>query len=46
MNLQERKFTDFNYVESRNWFMAEAIHALLRWNLNNGGPRAEGKGPR
>ena len=23
-NLQERKFTDFYYVESQNWFMAEA----------------------
>ena len=25
-NLQERKFTDFYYVESQNWFMAEAGH--------------------
>jgi hypothetical protein len=24
-NLQERKFTDFNQVESLNWFMAEAM---------------------
>ena len=25
-NLQERKFTDFYYVESQNWFMAEGSH--------------------
>ena len=25
-NLQERKFTDFYYVESQNWFMAEGGH--------------------
>ena len=27
-NLQERKFTDFYYVESQNWFMAEAGHRV------------------
>ena len=27
-NLQVRKFRDFHQVESQNWFMAEASHAV------------------